>query len=152
MSATSSKRRRWLAGTAAVLVLVTGGIITAIELTSSAGPEASADTHVTTAGLPDMPADTRQAYEAAPTHADLFAHLPCYCGCVYLDVPHASLERCFLLPDGSFEIHASGCKICTDIAIDALVMDGQGLDHTAIRAAIDAKYVRAGPPTDTPLP
>ena len=103
-------------------------------------------------GLPAMPDDTRHAYEAAPSHHDLFAHLPCYCGCALLKKPHASLEHCFLAPDGSFEAHASGCRICTDIAIEALAMEGEGLDHAAIRAGIDAKYARAGPPTDTPLP
>ena len=112
----------------------------------------SGGTSVDLSGLPKLPADTRQAYEAAPSHRDLFAHLPCYCGCALLKEPHASLERCFLVPDGSFEAHASGCRICTDIALDALAMEAQRLDHAAIRARVDDKYARAGPPTDTPLP
>jgi len=99
-----------------------------------------------------MPADTRAAYEAAPSHRELFAHLPCYCGCGLLKEPHGSLDRCFLLPNGRVEAHASGCKICTDIATQALAMDAQGLDHATIRANVDAQFARAGPPTDTPLP
>ncbi|MBI5283945.1 MAG: hypothetical protein HY874_02535 [Chloroflexi bacterium] len=140
---------RWLAASLAILAIV-ATVATAAVWTAAAG--GSSGTSVDLSGMPDMPADTRQAYEAAPSHRDLFAHLPCYCGCVLLKEPHDSLDRCFLLPDGSFEAHASGCRICTDIAIDALAMEAEGLSHTAIRALIDVKFARAGPPTDTPLP
>ena len=140
---------RWLAASIALLAVVAAVVIAAVWTTAAGG---SGETSVDLSGLPNMPGDTRQAYEAAPSHRDLFAHLPCYCGCGLLKEPHASLERCFLVPDGSFEAHASGCRICTDIALDALAMELQGLDHAAIRARVDEKYARAGPPTDTPLP
>jgi hypothetical protein len=91
-------------------------------------------------------------YEAAREHRDLFAHLPCYCGCSLLKPPHASLERCFLRPDGSAEPHATGCRICGDIARDALAMGREGRTHTEIRTRIDATYADTGPPTDTPRP
>jgi len=151
MTETSRRRGviRWLAASMALLAVV-GAVATAAVWTATAG--GSGGTNVDLSGMPDMPADTRHAYEAAPSHRDLFAHLPCYCGCTLLKEPHASLDRCFLLPGGSFEAHASGCRICTDIAIDALAMEAEGLSHTAIRALIDVKYARAGPPTDTPLP
>jgi hypothetical protein len=147
-----SRRRgvlRWLAASVALLALVAAVIVAGAWMTAS---HRSGATDVNLSGLPDMPADTRVAYEAAPSHRDLFAHLPCYCGCGLLKEPHASLERCFLAPDGSLEAHASGCRICTDIALDALAMQAQGLDHTAVRARIDEEFARAGPPTDTPLP
>lgn len=140
---------RWLGAGVALLAILTA-VAVAMIWTTAAGR--SGGTSVDLSGLPGMPADTRQAYEAAPSHRDLFAHLPCYCGCGLLKEPHVSLERCFLLPDGSFEAHASGCRICTDIALDALAMVAQSLDHAAIRARIDEKYARAGPPTDTPPP
>ena len=140
---------RWLAASVALLAVVAAVAVAAVWTTAAGG---SGGTSVDLSGLPNMPADTRQAYEAAPSHRDLFAHLPCYCGCALLKEPHASLERCFLVPDGSFEAHASGCRICTDIAVDALAMEAQGVDHAAIRARVDEKYARAGPPTDTPLP
>jgi hypothetical protein len=142
-------RLRWLAGSTA-FVAVVAAVAAAAVWTAVAGGSGGAS--VDLSGLPDMPADTRHAYEAAPSHRDLFAHLPCYCGCGLLKEPHASLDRCFLAPDGSIEAHASGCRICTDIALDAIAMQAQGLDHGAIRARIDEKFARAGPPTDTPLP
>jgi hypothetical protein len=132
-----------------VLLAVVAVAVAAVWTAATGG---SGGAGVDLSGLPDMPVDTRHAYEAAPSHRDLFAHLPCYCGCGLLKEPHASLERCFLARDGSFDAHASGCRICTDIALDALAMAAQGLDHAAIRTRVDEKYARAGPPTDTPLP
>ena len=139
----------WIIGGIALIAAMTvAGVAAAWTSTGGESRRASIDL----SGLGSMPVDTRAAYEAAPMHRDLFAHLPCYCGCGLLKEPHASLDRCFLLPDGKVEAHASGCRICTDIALDALVMEAQGLDHTAIRARVDEKFARAGPPTDTPRP
>ncbi len=139
-----------IAGVALIAAMAVAGVATSWI---SAGDEGSAaQASIDLSGLGSMPPDTRAAYEAAPMHRDLFAHLPCYCGCGLLKEPHASLDRCFLLPDGSVEAHASGCKICTDIATQALVMEAQGLDHSTIRARVDAQFARAGPPTDTPMP
>ncbi len=141
----------WLAaGVALVAAMTAAGV--AAAWTSSDGKESTASASIDLSGLGSMPPDTRAAYEAAPMHRDLFAHLPCYCGCGLMKEPHGSLDRCFLLPDGSVEAHASGCKICTDIATQALVMEAQGLDHATIRARVDAQFARAGPPTDTPQP
>lgn len=102
--------------------------------------------------LGDIPDETAQVYVDAAAHRDLFAHLPCYCGCSLLKPSHASLERCFIRPDGSAEPHATGCRICADIARDALAMDREGRAHAEIRARIDATYADAGTPTDTALP
>jgi len=141
----------WLvAGVALIAAMATAGVATAWLSPGESGPSAHAS--IDLSGVPDMSADTRTAYEAAPSHRELFAHLPCYCGCGLLKEPHRSLDRCFLLPDGNVEAHASGCKICTDIATQALAMEAQGLDHSTIRARIDEQFARAGPPTDTPLP
>ena len=113
-------------------------------------------THTSVSGwlgpLGDITDDTAQVYIDAAAHRELFAHLPCYCGCSLLKPPHASLERCFLRPDGSAEPHANGCRICLDIAKDALAMDREGLTHAEIRVRIDASYEGVGPPTDTPRP
>ena len=139
-----------IGGIALVAAMAAAGVATAWIAPADEGPSAHASIDLSHLG--DMPADTRTAYEAAPSHRDLFAHLPCYCGCGLLREPHASLDRCFLLPDGTVEAHASGCQICTDIAIEALAMEAQGLDHPTIRARVDEQFARAGPPTDTPLP
>jgi hypothetical protein len=148
-----SNRRRglmtWLVASVTVVVAVAAA---GVAVTVASGGGGSSRMTMDLSGMPGMAADTRAAYEAAPSHRDLFQHLPCYCGCGLLKEPHASLDRCFLLPDGSAEAHASGCRICTDIATDALAMAAQGLHHATIRARIDAKFTGAGPPTDTPLP
>jgi len=141
----------WLvAGVALVAAVAVAGIAAAWTSGDDGGAITTAS--IDLSGLGSMPPDTRAAYEAAPSHRDLFEHLPCYCGCGLLKEPHASLDRCFLLPDGSVEAHASGCRICTDIATQALVMEAQGLDHATIRARVDQQFARAGPPTDTPRP
>lgn len=141
----------WIAGGVALIAaMATAGVATAWISSDDGSPSAHASIDLSHLG--DMPADTRAAYEAAPSHRELFAHLPCYCGCGLLKEPHGSLDRCFLLPDGKVEAHASGCKICTDIATQALAMEAQGLDHATIRARVDEQFARAGPPTDTPLP
>ena len=149
-----SSSRSWMiwliGGVALIAAMAAAGIAAAWIPSDDANPTASAS--IDLSGLGAMPADTRAAYEAAPSHRDLFSHLPCYCGCGLLKEPHGSLDRCFLLPDGNVEAHASGCKICTDIATQALVMEAQGLDHATIRAQIDQQFARVGPPTDTPLP
>lgn len=138
-----------IGGIALIAAMAAAGVTTA--LIAGGGSEAHQAT-IDLSGLPSMPAATRAAYEAAPSHRDLFAHLPCYCGCALLKEPHGSLDRCFLLPDGRAEAHASSCKVCTDIATQALAMDKQGLDHATIRARVDAQFASVGPPTDTPLP
>ena len=149
-----SKRRGTLAwiigGVALIAAMSAAGVATAWLSSGSSAPAAHAS--IDLSGLGDMPAATRAAYEAAPMHRDLFQHLPCYCGCGLLKEPHASLDRCFLLPNGTAEAHASGCKICTDIATAALAMDAQGLDHATIRDRIDQQFARAGPATNTPKP
>jgi hypothetical protein len=122
----------WIAaGLALIAAMTVAGVATA--LLSSGGSGSTAHASIDLSGL-------------------LVAHLPCYCGCGLLKEPHGSLDRCFLLPDGRVEAHASGCRICTDIATQALVLESQGLDHASIRARVDEQFARAGPPTDTPLP
>jgi len=44
------------------------------------------------------------------------------------------------------------CGVCVGVALDSKVLLAQGLTRPAIRAAIDAKWVEAGPPTPTPYP
>ena len=65
-------------------------------------------------------ARSKQAYEAAYANLGLLATLPCYCGCATLPTPHASLRECFQTPGGKLELHASGCGICQDEALDAV--------------------------------
>ena len=151
MDSSSRGTLTWVfGGIALIAAMAVAGVATA--RISGGGGKSIASASIDLSGLGSMPPDTRAAYEAAPSHRELFAHLPCFCGCGLMKEPHGSLDRCFLLPDGKVEAHASGCKICTDIATQALVMEAQGLDHATIRARVDQQFARAGPPTDTPLP
>jgi len=137
---------------AAVLAAVGIAAIAAIVAVVPSSEETSARDHASVLDLSKASPDVRQAYQLALARRDLFSHLPCYCGCVLLDEPHRSLADCFLRADGSFDTHASACRICVDIALDAEAARQRGLDHPAIRALIDAKYARSGPGTETPLP
>ncbi len=95
--------------------------------------------------------ETLAGYEAAVANPELFAKIPCYCGCGYLpDDPHQSVSDCFLKSDGTFDSHASGCQICVRIALDAVEWQEQDLSAAAIRAKVDSKYSQFGPATDTP--
>ena len=137
----------------AAALLAAGGIaaMVAIVAVVPSSEETSARDHASL-DLSSASAEVRQAYQLALARRDLFAHLPCYCGCVLLDEPHRSLADCFVRADGSFDTHASGCRICVDIALDAEAASQRGLDHAAIRALIDEKYAKSGPGTSTPLP
>ena len=150
--AESRRRRsllRWLAASIALLAVVAAVAVAVVWTTLPAGPAERALTSAECpACRPTRVRHTRPRHRI-PTCLRTYR---CYCGCGLLKEPHASLERCFLLPDGSFEAHASGCGTCTDIALDALAMEAQGLEHADIRTRVDEKYARAGPPTDTPLP
>jgi hypothetical protein len=42
--------------------------------------------------------------------------------------------------------------VCLDITRDVMRMKAEGKPLAAIRAAIDEKYLRFGPPTPTPRP
>ena len=106
-------------------------------------------------GVPDFPAfvyvseKSIRGYALAISHRAAVKQVPCYCGCG-VDPRYRSLLDCFLTSDGVWDAHASNCEICLDEAIAVAEMCVRGMSLTAIRAAIDARYARYGPPTDTP--
>lgn len=69
-----------------------------------------------------------------------------------LALPHRSLRDCFLRPDGSYESHASGCPVCTEIALAAEEAAEAGMSHGRVRDLVDARFADRGPGTSTPLP
>lgn len=85
------------------------------------------------------------AYRTALAMPDLLATLDCYCGCMHLDPPHASLRECFVRPDGSLEPHASGCDVCQYEALDAERWAGEGVAWAEIRRRIDLEYADHDP-------
>lgn len=82
-----------------------------------------------------------EAYAAAYANLDLMATLPCYCGCMRFEQPHANLRDCFVQPSsGEIEPHAAFCETCQDEAIDAAAWAGQGVGWGEIHARIVAAY------------
>lgn len=105
--------------------------------------------------LDNSPAEFRQAYRFAIANPHELEKYPCYCGCVYMN--HADNRQCYIRSiarDGTikFDEHASVCQICIDITLDVMHKLEEGEPSKAIRAYIDEKYSKSGPPTDTALP
>jgi len=98
------------------------------------------------------PVTVQEAYQFAVANPDVLTQLPCYCGCALLAPPHRSLRDCFLEEDGSYASHASGCLICTEIALAAVEAAGAGMSHGEIRALVDERFTGRGPSTNTALP
>jgi hypothetical protein len=91
---------------------------------------------------------SERGYQLAVDNQELFAKMPCYCGCGAMpEDPHRNLLDCFINDDGSFDPHASGCEVCDDIAIDAAQWQAEGKSPAEIRSLVDAKYQSFGPPT-----
>ncbi len=70
--------------------------------------------------LPDFTQKTgrvAEAYIFAVQNQDTVMYLVCYCGCAGMQhsdklLSHKSLKDCYIKPDGSYEPHASECKLC----------------------------------------
>jgi hypothetical protein len=58
-----------------------------------------------------VPMPMQQHYQLARANPDVYAQVPCFCGCQDM-LGHRNLEDCFVTPDGGWESHASGCSIC----------------------------------------
>lgn len=98
-----------------------------------------------------------EAYIFAVQNQDKVMYLACYCGCAGMQhsdklLSHRSLKDCYLKPDGSYEPHASECKLCNDITLEArdLLMKGYSLKE--VRKIIDDAYSGRGVGTNTTLP
>ena len=102
--------------------------------------------------LERMPPMTRHAYQLALDQGDLFAHVPCYCGCALLSEPHKRLLDCFIDGSGQFDAHASSCSTCVDIALAAEEASDAGLSHAQISEVIDTLFAGRGPRTPTQAP
>ncbi len=98
-----------------------------------------------------------EAYIYASQNQDKVMYLACYCGCAGMQhsdklLSHKSLKDCYIKPDGSFEPHASECKLCNDITLEARDMLMKGSPLKDVRKTIDQEYSGRGVGTDTPMP
>jgi len=97
--------------------------------------------------LDGMPADMVAHYEYARANAEVYAQIPCFCGCQDM-LGHRNLEDCFVTPDGAWESHASGCQVCIDESQMLMRMMGRGMGpgmmHDRIVAAYTGPMMGAG--------
>ena len=89
--------------------------------------------------LDGMPADMVAHYEHARANADVYAQIPCFCGCQDM-LGHRHLEDCFVTPDGAWESHASGCQVCIDESQMLMRMMGRGMDPGMMHDRVVAAY------------
>ncbi len=90
------------------------------------------------------------SYRLAVDNRELFAQMPCYCGCGRLDVPHQNLDQCFFRPDGGFDQHAAYCAICGEIATASVRWQDEGKSTSEVRGLVDEEFSERGPGTNTP--
>jgi len=98
-----------------------------------------------------------EAYIFAAQNPDKVMYLACYCGCAGMQhsdklLSHRSLKDCYIKPDGSYEPHASECKLCNDITLEARDMLMTGYSLKDVRKKIDDEYSGRGVGTNTSLP
>lgn len=98
-----------------------------------------------------------EAYIFAVQNQDKLKYLACYCGCAGMQhsnalLSHKSLKECYIKPNGEYEPHASECKLCNDITLEARDMLMKGYSLKEVRKTIDDEYSGRGVGTNTSLP
>ena len=90
-------------------------------------------------------------YRAAAEHGDVFAQIPCYCGCQTF-LAHRNLYDCFVRPDGKgWEAHAAGCGVCLGESATARRLLDEGRSPAEVREAVIAQF-GSTPATAPPSP
>lgn len=89
----------------------------------------------------DVPQAIVGHYEMAERHAEVFAEIPCFCGCEEM-LDHRHLLDCFVRPDGGgWEAHAAGCGVCLGEAQQVEDLLATGItDPAAIEDAVVAQW------------
>jgi hypothetical protein len=89
----------------------------------------------------DLPDAFAALYRVVEDRPELFAEIPCFCGCQAM-LDHRHLLDCFVRPDGSgWEAHAAGCGVCIGEAQQvAALLDAGETDPDAIRTAVIAEW------------
>ncbi len=98
-----------------------------------------------------------EAYIFAVQNQEKLKYLACYCGCAGMQhsdvlISHKSLKECYIKPNGEYEPHASECKLCNDITLEARDMLMKGYSLKDVRKTIDDEYSGRGVGTNTSLP
>lgn len=109
-----------------------------------AGPTMETMFEVTPGGVIDpseVPEVIAVHYRAAFANPEIFAGVPCFCGCDEM-LGHRHLLDCFARPDGGgWEAHAAGCGVCLGEAEQIEILLAQGVtDPAVIRAAVIERW------------
>ncbi len=103
-------------------------------------------------GMPEQirsaPAVVQQSYQFAAANPQVLQHIACYCGCD--DLGHTSNYACYVSGVDSagkitYDDHALGCSICTDITQDVIRLERLGKPLSDIQSYIDQTYSQYGP-------
>lgn len=89
--------------------------------------------------LDGMPAGMVAHYEHARANADVYTQIPCFCGCQEM-LGHRNLEDCFVTPEGAWESHAAGCRVCIDESRMLMSMMGRGMGPEMMRGRIVGEF------------
>ncbi|HEY9246563.1 MAG TPA: PCYCGC motif-containing (lipo)protein [Candidatus Methanoperedens sp.] len=148
---------------AAIVIIIFYTLLGDTQILNSAGGEKLPD--ITTkknmkSELPEFAQKTARVAEAyiyAAQNQDKVMYLACYCGCAGMQhsdklLSHKSLKDCYIKPDGSYEPHASECKLCNDITLEARDMLMKGSSLKDVRKTIDEEYSGRGVGTNTTFP
>jgi hypothetical protein len=114
------------------------------------------DTGMWPARYQQAPQEVREAYAFAVGHNAEMRYIPCYCGCGET-AGHRNNWDCFVKEHTGpatfvLDPHGLSCGTCVGVALDTKAMLASGMPLKAIRAAIDEKWLSAGPATRTPYP
>ncbi len=153
-----------LSAIAIVAVLITAyALLSNPQILNKASGEKLTGKDTSKPAKPELPEFAQKTGRVAETYIyavqnqDKVVYLACYCGCAGMQhsdklLSHKSLKDCYIKPDGSYEPHASECKLCNDITLEArdLLMKGYSLKD--VRKIIDDEYSGRGVGTNTTLP
>lgn len=131
----------------AVVVIVAAGVVgVAMSMGGAShtmmwgGPRVAAPGAVGPAfTLAGLPGDVVEHYAFARANADVYAQVPCFCGCQEM-LGHRDLARCFVTPDGAWESHAAGCQVCIDESRMLMGMMGRGMGPGMMRDRIVSEF------------
>ena len=147
--------KRWLGvvlcATAVAISAEAGQGRSSAEVPQYRGPLPPIPSSPHAAAPPDV---VRAVYEFVARRPDVMRYVPCFCGCERNG--HQNNAHCFVAkrdPDGRphWDAHGLSCKVCIDVARDAMRMTAAGRPLTEIRTTIERTYSPHFP-TMTPTP
>lgn len=149
--------------TVAAVLLTTYALSGGSQILNKASDEIPVSRDASKPAKPELPEFAQktgrvaEAYIFAVQNQDTVMYLACYCGCAGMQhsdklLSHKSLKDCYIKPDGGYEPHASECKLCNDITLDARDMLMKGYSLKDVRKIIDNEYSGRGVGTNTSLP